>query len=62
MTCPKFIQSRETTAQGALKDSCLKCGKTEKAHAPPGISIVFGGKLWKFRDWKEAQSFGFYLY
>lgn len=63
LNCGTYIQTTEKTSFSKIKDSCLKCGRTKKAHEPrqTEIKIWFGGRLWVFKNWEEAQKAGFYL-
>lgn len=61
-----FRASGECTSSGSPKDSCLMCGRTEKAHAvevekEQRIKILWGGKFYEFSNWQEALGRGFHL-
>ena len=64
MMCKVYKQTSESNSTGLKKDACLECGRTLDAHTPqpPAVHIFFVGKLWKFKNWEEAKSHGFYLY
>jgi hypothetical protein len=58
----KFVQSSELGASRVLRDSCLKCGKTETAHAPIITQLAFrhGNKWHIFNTWEDAHAAGFF--
>lgn len=57
-----YIQTSEKSSYGQEKDSCLRCGKSKQSHVhiEPGLLFRHQGRLYFFKNWKEAHKAGFY--
>lgn len=67
--CENFVsrdKDNENPSSWFSRNACLKCGRTEEAHAKvtqqPEIHIVWGGKIHIFKSNQEALDEGFHLY